>query len=106
MTISNQDRLEWLTRLAPQRHYGLIVIDTALAFTPFKAHDEGQARALFRWATLRNRAPYPAIIFVVHLRKPDQKAHRPSLLEDPYTWTDEILGSVVWSASADVRLGL
>jgi hypothetical protein len=85
----------------------VIVIDTALAFTPFKAHDEGQVRMLFKWAsTLRSMPPHPAIIFVVHLRKPDQKQKKPTLLEDPYAWTDEILGSVVWSASADVRLGL
>jgi hypothetical protein len=43
---------------------------------------------------------------VLHLRKRDRQAQGPKLIDDPHAWTEEVLGSVVWSASADVRIGL
>jgi len=104
---SHVQRWIWLKKVATRRGYGLIVVDTALAFTPFKAADEEKTRSLFSWASGLRQAPsHPAIVLVLHLRKPDRKTPTPKLLEDPYSWTDEFLGSGVWSASADVRLGL
>jgi hypothetical protein len=102
-------RWEWVGNVVTQCQSGLVVIDTALSFSPFKAGDEEKTRLMFSWISAILRVPpYPAVLLAVHLRKQDRQrgSTTPTLLEDPHGWTEEILGSIVWSASADVRLGL
>src|SRR5262249_32544510 len=95
---TTHQRWNWLFKLLQLRRYDLIVVDTALTFSPFNAADEEKVRQLFAWVSiLRRTEPFPAVILVVHLRKPDRKSRGPTLLQDPYGWTEEILGSVVWS---------
>jgi hypothetical protein len=103
----NVTRLKWLMNLVNQGDYGLVIVDTALTFTPFKAHDENEVRLMYAaLSAITHSKSRPAALISLHLRKRDRKAQLPTLLEDPMGWTEEILGSVVWSANADVRLGL
>jgi hypothetical protein len=107
LRLENATRLKWLMNLAAQRDYGLVTIDTALTFAPFKSGDEEEVRLLYAALSKISRtASRPAVLLTLHLRKRDRKAQLPTLLEDPMGWTEEILGTVIWSASADVRLGL
>lgn len=103
----NEVRWQWIQNLVEQGQYGLVVVDTMLTFSPFKSGDETRVRELFAsLLKLCRQGLSPAFLGSVHLRKRDRKARIPTLLEDPTGWTEEILGTVVWSASADVRLGL
>ena len=100
-------RWTWLRNIIAARQYGLVIIDTGLVFWPIKSTDEEKVRQLFSGLSiLKNQPPYPAFLLTLHLRKPDRRATPPSLLEDPFAWTDEILGSRAWSTNADVRLGI
>jgi hypothetical protein len=105
--IHPKDRFAWLERIISERQYELVILDTALALFPINSSDERHVRYIMgQVQALRQIPPYPAIVLVVHLRKRDKQFRPPSLLEDPFAWTEEMLGSIVWSASADVRLGL
>jgi hypothetical protein len=107
MKLSAADKWRWLSRVADLTKPTLVAIDTLLTFSPFASRDEERTRHAFaNLADLRHLDSRPAILSTVHLRKRDRRARVPSLLEDPFGWVEEILGSVVWSASADVRLGL
>ena len=100
-------RWEWVRNLAGERQYGLVSIDTMLTFDPFNSSDEERVRELFAsLRRIRNEPPHPTLLGSLHLRKGDRKSPPPRLADDPYVWTQEILGSTIWSASADVRLGL
>ncbi len=104
---SEYERLDWLTNLSTEGGYGLIIIDTALQLIPFEAADERHTRRFLKTIShLRRTKPYPAILFTHHLRKPDSKKPRPSLLKDPQAWFFNVLGSVAWISNTDVRLGL
>jgi AAA domain len=101
------DRFSWLQNLIERRGYGYVAVDTALMFWPVKSSDETAVRLLFKHIRqLCLTPPHAAIAPVLHLRKQDRKGTCPALLDDPHGWTEEMLGSIVWSASADVRLGL
>jgi hypothetical protein len=103
----NDVKWRWIENVVERGQYGLVIIDTVLTFSPFKSSDEDRVRELFAaLARLSRQGSFPAVLGSVHLRKRDRKAKIPPLLEDPCGWTEEILGSIVWSASADVRLGL
>jgi hypothetical protein len=103
----NDIRWKWVENLVERGRYDLLVVDTVLTFSPFKSSDEDRARELFASiSSLCRAASRPAFVGTVHLRKRDRKGKIPTLLEDAMGWTEEILGSIVWSASADVRLGL
>ncbi len=104
---SESERLKWLTNLSTGGDYGLIIIDTALQLIPFEAAKEWRTRDFLKTIShLRRTKPYPAILFTHHLRKPDSKKPRPSLLKDPKAWFFNVLGSVAWISNTDVRLGL
>lgn len=104
---SSIKKWEWFTNVVKQGDYGLVTIDTVLTFSPFKAADEDKVRELYAvLGSIARGASRPAVLATVHLRKKDRKGQPPTLLEDPMAWTEEILGSVIWAASADVRLGL
>jgi hypothetical protein len=107
LRCSNIKKWEWVTNLVQLGQYGLVIVDTVLTFSPFKSGDEEKVRELYAaLACIARSASRPAVLVIVHLRKKDRKGQTPTLLEDPMAWTEEILGSIVWSASADVRLGL
>lgn len=102
-----QKRLDWLGEHIRSDAYGLVIIDPLLALFPFKAADEEKVRKLLsEISSIKRQSPYPAILFSHHLRKEDRRSRGPTLLKDPAGWSQEILGSMVWSASTDVRLGL
>jgi hypothetical protein len=104
---TSKKRFSWLGNLLAEREYHLLVIDTALAFFQAKSSDEVAVRQIMAGVSdLRLIPPYPAIFLILHLRKRDKRFKGPSLLEDPQGWTEEVLGTVVWCASSDVRLGL
>lgn len=109
LTASASDKLQWLGSLARTRAYDLIFIDTILAFVGLKSTDEIQIRAMFReLRAIRSTPPFPAIGLTIHLRKGSERGRdeEVTLLDNPRQWTEEFLGSGVWSASADVRLGM
>jgi hypothetical protein len=96
-----------LQKLVAAREYGLVIVDTALTFWPFKSSDEERVRGIFLWMSMiKSQPPYPSFLLTLHLRKVDRRALPARLLDDPYAWTDEIMGTRVWSTNADVRLGL
>ena len=105
--LSNAERCAWLGTLVRQQQYGIVIVDTALALWPIAAKDDLGVRELFaELSKIAKDPPYPAILLSVHLRKRLRQAPPPPLADDPRGWCDEILGSVVWAASSDVRLGL
>ena len=107
MRLKALQRWNWLTNVVEQRRYDLIIIDTLLSFLPFKSTDEGAVRTVYdEMDALQACAPFPAIWFSLHLRKPDRRAPGPPLYSDPHGWLQDTLGSVVWATDADVRLGL
>lgn len=107
MQLGNFHRLKWMTEICGMFPSSLLVVDTALTFVPLKSSDEEGVRTLFKYLQdIRSKPGAPAILLTLHLRKKDRKAKAPSLLDDPFDWTQEVLGSVVWSTSVDVRLGL
>jgi hypothetical protein len=107
MRLDNAARFQFLSAIVEEERPELVVIDTLLSYAPFKSSDEARVRDLYWWLSdIRNSESKPAIVYTVHLRKRDRRVPLPPLADDPQGWTEEILGSVVFSSSADVRLGM
>lgn len=108
MHASVKERFSWLEARLVEHPNALFVIDPIQLLYNIDKNKSQDVTALFNaFRTMKRRYRGATFVFVYNLRKDStQTKERPSLLEYPHDWLQEISGSLDLQNRSDVRLGM
>jgi len=106
-TANLNKTITWLQHQLARVPDAVIMIDPADLFFPVNFTKSEQVLPLFfKLRMLSQQFPKAAFVFTFNLRKLNPNRRVPDLLLDPRGWLEEVGGSSLLLARADVRLGM
>lgn len=108
MGASVKDRFQWMEKRLTEHPDALFIIDPIQLLFNIDKNKSQDVTALFNtFRTMKRKFRGATFVFVYNLRKDTQPSKdRPSLLEYPHEWLQEISGSLDLQNRSDVRLGM